>query len=54
MISVSKTIIYKNAMMIKFLNTSITKVTMLSVFGSKGFAGNTNIIKMIVFSNQSL
>ena len=50
MILVSEAIIYKNAVVIKLLYTSVAKVTMFGILGTKVFTVHTYIIKMIAFS----
>ena len=44
MILVAKTVVYKHAMMIKLLNTSIAEVAVIYILRSKVFAENTYVI----------
>jgi len=46
---VTEAIIHKNTVVIKLLNTSIAKVTMLGVLGTEVFTVHTNIVKVITF-----
>lgn len=52
-VSVSQAVVYKCAVMVEFLNTSIAEITVHRVFRSQVFAVNANIVQMVVFMNQS-
>jgi hypothetical protein len=45
-IAEAKTVVYKYAMMIEFLNTSVAEVTVVCILRSQVLAINTNIIQM--------
>ena len=54
MVSIPEAIIHEDAMVIEFLYTSVAKVAVVSLFGSQSFAGNTNVVQMIVLFNQAV
>ena len=52
MVPVAQAVIYEDAMVVKFLNTSIAKVAVVRIFGPQCFARHAYIIKMVVFGNK--
>jgi len=47
---VSETVVYENAMMVELLDTSVTKVAMLSIFWAQVFTVHANVVEMVAFS----
>lgn len=52
MVPVAQAVIYEDAMMVKFLNTSIAKVAVVRIFGSQCFTRHAYIVKVIVLGNK--
>jgi hypothetical protein len=52
MVSVAETVVHEDAVMIEFLHTSIAEVTMVCILRPKSFTRHTDIVQMIIFSNQ--
>ena len=54
MVFVAKTVVYKNTVMIEFLDASVAKVTVFCVFWSEIFTMYTYVVEMITLSYKSL
>lgn len=49
MVPVTQAIVHKNTMMVKFLNTTVAKITMVCILRSQVLAVNANVVKMEFF-----
>lgn len=54
MVFVAKTVVYKNTVMIEFLDASVAEVTVFCVFWSEIFTMYTYVVEMITLSYKSL
>jgi len=49
MVAVAETVIYEIAVVVKFLNTTVAKVAVVSILRSEAFAVDANVVEVKAF-----
>ena len=53
MVSVAETVVDEHAVVVEFLYTTVAEVAVVSVFRSKVFAVDANVVQMVAFTHKS-
>lgn len=53
MVSVAEAVVDEHAVVVEFLYTTVAEVAVVSVFRSKVFAVDANVVQMVAFTHKS-